>query len=103
MTQESKSFNEYLPHLIVLAILLVLEYWIFTAHASSLTVASEYGPLIAIPLILALVLIVIIAFGLYSICGSTLMYRKIVSFSLILFIVQIVCIFIEYILIAIEA
>jgi hypothetical protein len=101
MTQESQSISEYLPHIIVLAILLVLEYWIFIEHATSLTVAGDYGPMIAIPLILALVLICMIAFGLYSICKNTLIYKRIVSFSLMLFIVQIVCIFIEYVIFAV--
>lgn len=100
MSEESQPISEFLPHLTILSILLVLEYWIFSSHATTLVGAGDFGPFVGIPIIVALVIIILIIIGFYSICGKTAMYKKIVSISLILFIVQMALIFLEYVVIA---
>ena len=64
--------------------------------------AGNYGPMVAIPLILALIGIIMIVVGFYFMCGNNPSYKKIVSISLILFIITIVSIFAEYVIAAIE-
>ncbi|MGD2072905.1 MAG: hypothetical protein PVG65_05405 [Candidatus Thorarchaeota archaeon] len=100
MTEESQSFFEYLPHLTVLVVLIVLEYWIFMSHATLLPLISEIGDFVGIQLLLALVVIIIIVFGLYSICENKLIFKKLVSIALILFTIQMVLILVQYIMIA---
>jgi hypothetical protein len=102
MSEESQHIQKFLPHLIVLAILAVLEYWTFMSHASSLTMAGDYGPLVGIPLLLSLILLIVISLGLYSICANKPVYKKIVPVTLVLFIIQMALVFIEYVVIAIE-
>jgi len=63
---------------------------------------GDYGPLVGIPLLLSLILMIIISLGLYSICENKPVYKKIVSITLILFIVQMALVFIEYVVIALE-
>ena len=103
METNSNSTYGFIPHLFVLTTLLVLEYWIFTAHVVMLPSAGDYGPLIAIPLVLALIGIIMIIVGFYYMCGNNPTYKKIVSISLILFIITIVSIFVEYVVVALES
>lgn len=100
MTQESQSISAYLPHLTTLAILLVLEYWTLMSHGASLVGAGSSEPVIGIPFLLAIVLIVVIVFGFYSICNNRPKYERIVSLSLILFVIQMAFVFIEYVVLA---
>ncbi|MBS3793661.1 MAG: hypothetical protein KGY80_02085 [Candidatus Thorarchaeota archaeon] len=102
MSEESQHTPEFLPHLTVLVVLFVLEYWTFMSHVSSLTMVGDYGPLVGIPLLLSLILMIIISLGLYSICENKPVYNKIVSITLILFVVQMALVFIEYVVIALE-
>jgi len=102
MSEESQLIPDFLPHLIVLAILSVLEYWTFMSHAANLTMAGDYGPLVGIPLLLSLILLIVISLGFYSICANKPLYKKIVSITLILFIVHMALVFIEYVVIALE-
>lgn len=64
--------------------------------------AGDYGPVVAIQVILAVVVIIIAILGLFFVCGNNPKYEKIVSISLILFIIHIVALFLEYIIFAIE-
>ncbi len=103
MVQEPHSQPKFIPHLFVLLTILVMEYWVFTSQAPLLISAGDYGPLVGITLIVSILVILVVVFGLYSICGNSERYEKIVSISLILFIIQIVVLFIEYVIIAIES
>lgn len=103
METESNSINGVLPHLVVLATLLVLEYWIFTAHVTMLPTAGDYGPMVAIPLIVALIGMIMIIVGFFYMLGNNPRYKKIVSLNLILFVITIVSIFVEYIVVAIQS
>jgi hypothetical protein len=90
-----------IPNLIVLVTLLVIDYWIVMTHASTLIGAGDYGPLVGIPLIVAIVLAIVIVIGLKSICDNTYTYKQMTTISLILFVIEMLLIFLEYALIAV--
>ena len=101
MSQETNNVLKAIPHLVVLITLLVIEYWILMTHASTLISAGDYGPLVAAPLLVALLLDILIVLGLKSICDGTETYKKMVTISLIIFLIQAFLIFIEYVLVAV--
>ncbi len=101
MTDENHSLTEVLPNLVVLLMLLFLEYSITMTLGPSLALVGDNGVFIGIPFVLALVLIILIVFGLYSICGKSTKYKMISNITLILFIIQVVLIFIMYLFFAI--
>ena len=100
MAETGEKISEYLPHLSTFIILLVLEYWTFMSHAASIIGSGDYGPIVGIPLLVSLILIIVIAYGLISMSQKKSHYKKLVPISLVLFIIQMVLIFIEYVLIA---
>ena len=100
VTQQSQSIPEYLPHIIVLSVLFIVEYWVFMTHASTLIGAGDYGPFVGIPMIVAMAILMLGAIGFYSICGGTQIYKRIISISLVLFIIQVGLIFLEYVVVA---
>ncbi|MDF1538320.1 MAG: hypothetical protein P1Q69_05410 [Candidatus Thorarchaeota archaeon] len=103
MTEKTQPNWGFLPHLFVLLILLVLEYWIFMSHGSLLPLSGDFGALVGIPFFLGIALIILIVFSLYSILSNSPKYEKLTSISLILFMIQMVLVFIEYFLIAVSA
>jgi hypothetical protein len=80
--------------------LLVLEYWTLMSHGESIIGAGDSGPVIGIAFLFAMILIVIVVFGFYSICSNRPKYERIVPLSLILFVIQIAFVFIEYVVLA---
>jgi hypothetical protein len=97
MTDEKQSLTEILPNLIVLLVLLVLEYWTITTLGSSLALAGDSGIFIGLPFIVSIVIVLLIVFELYLVCGKATINKKVLSLTLLLFLIQMLLIVVMYI------
>ncbi|TXT55678.1 MAG: membrane protein of unknown function [Candidatus Thorarchaeota archaeon] len=100
MSQEQSTLQKYIPHLIILSVLLVIEYWAFMTQISSFTLSGDYGPILGIISMVGLVLFTIIVLGFYTIISDSDKYKLMVKLSLFVFLIQMFLLFIGYVFIA---
>jgi hypothetical protein len=103
MNAESRSTLRFIPHLAVLFVLLVYSISNLMGQPALLAGAGDKGPIVGIAMVIDMVTLVFIILGLNAVCREKESYGKMVTFSLLFFLVQLGYMFFEYTFFAIVA